>query len=69
MPQENRTNPGDTASPPHWARRSTVECTPPKLVAAAHRLVAARNVRTAASSASSAETTPFGRSICRLASS
>ena len=67
MPQENRTNPGATASPPHWARRSTQLCTPPKLVAAVHSRLPARNAATAASSASSAETTPLGRSIWRAA--
>ena len=41
MPQENRTKPGATASPPHCARRSTVLCTPPKLVAAGRLWAAA----------------------------
>ena len=40
MPQDSRTKPGATASPPHCARRSSVLCTPPKLVAAAHSRLA-----------------------------
>ena len=68
MPQESRTKPGSTASPPHCARRSIVLCTPPKLVAAAHSRVRDSRVATASSSARTAETTPLGRSICRAAS-
>ena len=65
---EKRTKPSGTASPPHCARRSTVVWMPPKLVAACTSRLARTSRCTAASSASSAETTPLGRSICRLAS-